>query len=419
MNLRVRDAINRLPLFAAMTLFAVLSMPMTTSADTTDVPDIKVQVDQLNSQIKDKRSKVKELDNLISGYKDKIAQQEAQQASLGNEVLILDNRVLKINLDIDRAKAESDALTLEISSLSVQIDAEGKHIDVQKSLASDLLRRIREMDDTSPIEVLLTKKSLSAFFDRLNEMKKIEGDLVVALDKVKADKTVLEANKKERDDKKLALLDQQAQLKKDALAMEAEKNMKLSLATETQNKQSEFESILSELRAQQQSTSDEISSVETKLKDKLDSVDQALARGDVLLNWPVDSSNGVTVTCKFHDPTYPFRNLFEHPGVDLRASVGTSVKAAAGGYVAWNKQGRLYGNYMMVVHPGNIATVYAHLTKFVAKPDTYVERGQEIGKSGGMPGMAGAGLSTGPHLHFEVRQNGIPVDPQNFLPSAE
>ena len=419
MNLRVRDAINRLPLFAAMTLFAVLSMPMTTSADTTDVPDIKVQVDQLNSQIKDKRSKVKELDNLISGYKDKIAQQEAQQASLGNEVLILDNRVLKINLDIDRAKAESDALTLEISSLSVQIDAEGKHIDVQKSLASDLLRRIREMDDTSPIEVLLTKKSLSAFFDRLNEMKKIEGDLVVALDKVKADKTVLEANKKERDDKKLALLDQQAQLKKDALAMEAEKNMKLSLATETQNKQSEFESILSELRAQQQSTSDEISSVETKLKDKLDSVDQALARGDVLLNWPVDSSNGVTVTCKFHDPTYPFRNLFEHPGVDLRASVGTSVKAAAGGYVAWNKQGRLYGNYMMVVHPGNIATVYAHLTKFVAKPDTYVERGQEIGKSGGMPGMAGAGLSTGPHLHFEVRKNGIPVDPQNFLPSAE
>ena len=250
-------------------------------------------------------------------------------------------------------------------------------------------------------------------------MKKIEGDLVVALDKVKADKTVLQANKKERDDKKLALLDQQAQLKKDALAMEAEKNMKLSLATETQNKQSEFESILSELRAQQQSTSDEISSVETKLKDKLDSVDQALARGDVLLNWPVDSSNGVTVTCKFHDPTYPFRNLFEHPGVDLRASVGTSVKAAAGGYVAWNKQGRLYGNYMMVVHPGNIATVYAHLTKFVAKPDTYVERGQEIGKSGGMPGMAGAGLSTGPHLHFEVRQNGIPVDPQNFLPSAE
>lgn len=419
MKERVRHAIIRLPFFVAMLALSVCIHPLNTSADTINGTDLKSQVDQLNQQIKNKRGKVSELDSLISGYKEKIAQQEAQAASLSNEILILDNRVVKINLDVDRTKAEIDALNLEISSLTMQIDAESKHIDTQKSFASDLLRRIQEMDDTSPIEVLLSKKSLSAFFDRLNEIKKLEGDLVDALDKVKADKVVLEANKKERDDKKLALIDQQTKLKTDALQAEAEKNMKLSLATQTQNKQSEFENALSELRAQQQQAADEISSVETKLKDKLDSVDQALARGDVLLNWPLDATNGITVTCKFHDPTYPFRNLFEHPGVDLRASVGTSVKSAAGGYVAWNKQGRLYGNYMMVIHPGNIATVYAHLTKFIAKPDTYVERGQEIGRSGGMPGQAGAGLSTGPHLHFEVRQNGIPVDPQNFLPSPE
>jgi murein DD-endopeptidase MepM/ murein hydrolase activator NlpD len=125
------------------------------------------------------------------------------------------------------------------------------------------------------------------------------------------------------------------------------------------------------------------------------------------------------ISAFFHDPTYPFRRLFEHPGIDIPTDVGTPIRAAAGGYVAWNKQGRQYGNYVMLIHPGGIATVYAHLSRFAAKPDTYVERGDIIGYSGGHPGDEGAGLSTGAHLHFEVRQNGIPVNPMQFLASLE
>lgn len=378
---------------------------------------IKSDVDQLDKQIKDKRNRVQELQSLIQKYQTRIDDQEKQQSTLENEVLILDTRITAKQLAIEQAKEELEAIRLEILSLEANIAAQSDRMVRQKQLSGELIRRIDRAERIPMHEILLTQPSLSAFFDRLEENRRLESDLSEALQKVKSIKQELEANKTQRDKKRLALEDQKKRLKKEELTLEAERNFKSSLAAETKNKQSEFERVLYELQRQQQGTADDISQLENKLKDKLDSIDEALARGDVLLNWPVDPSRGITAT--FHDPTYPFRHLFEHPGTDVRAAVGTSIKSAAGGYVAWNKKGRMYGNYTMVVHPGNMATVYAHLSKFTAKPDSYIERGDEVGLSGGRPGDPGAGLSTGPHLHFEVRKNGIPVNPENYLPDVE
>lgn len=376
----------------------------------------KTAVDELDKQIKDKRNRVQELNSLIEKYRDRIDEQENQQTSLENEVLLLDTRVTSKQLAIEQTKTELDVLRLEIQALEANIAAQTDRIGRQKGLAAELIRRIDKAERVPMHEVMLTNPTLSSFFDRLEENKRLGDDLTDSLKRVKSIREELESNKTQRDQKRLALEDQKKRLKKEELQLEAERNFKASLAVETKNKQSEFERVLYELQQQQQGTADDVAQLETKLKDKLDSIDEALARGDVLLNWPVDPSRGITAT--FHDPTYPFRNLFEHPGTDVRASVGTPVKSAAGGYVAWNKKGRMYGNYTMVVHPGNIATVYAHLSKFTAKPDTYVERGDQIGLSGGRPGDPGAGLSTGPHLHFEVRKNGIPVNPESYLPDV-
>jgi murein DD-endopeptidase MepM/ murein hydrolase activator NlpD len=101
-----------------------------------------------------------------------------------------------------------------------------------------------------------------------------------------------------------------------------------------------------------------------------------------------------------------------HSGVDLAAPAGTPVHAAGSGRarVAWNPGG--YGRYVIVDHGGGVATLYAHLESASVLTGDDVQAGAEIGSVGS------TGLSTGPHLHFEVRRDGRPVDPMPWLPAA-
>jgi len=72
--------------------------------------------------------------------------------------------------------------------------------------------------------------------------------------------------------------------------------------------------------------------------------------------------------------------------------------------------------YVMLIHGNGISTVYGHVNKILVKEDDFVMQGQPIALSGGLPGTLGSGpFTTGPHLHFEVRQDGVPVDPMDFL----
>lgn len=370
--------------------------------------------DELQSQIDEKQSRIKEIDSLMGNYKSKIKEQQAQSVSLENQVALLDNQIKEKQLAIERAQMQIDSLSIELQMLQKEIEIKGASITKQKGLIAGLIVEINKSDTTTPFEILLSKKSLSEYFSASEQLQRLNNDLGQTVSQLKTVKEELETKKGEEAERKKRVEEEKRTLDKESFTLEEEKNFKEALVLQTKNSEDEFQRILYELKQQQQGTSTDISRLEQKLKEQLATADEALARGDTYLSWPIDPSKGITAI--FHDPTYPFRNIFEHPGIDTRAKAGTEVRSAGGGYVAWTKTGKSYGNYMMIVHTNGLATIYAHLSKFIAKPDTFVSRGDLIGLSGGIPGTAGAGLSTGAHLHFEVRKDGIPVNPEKYLP---
>jgi murein DD-endopeptidase MepM/ murein hydrolase activator NlpD len=98
-----------------------------------------------------------------------------------------------------------------------------------------------------------------------------------------------------------------------------------------------------------------------------------------------------------------------HEGIDIGAASGTPIHAAAGGTVIWAGWLGGYGNLVVIDHHNSLATAYGHQSAIATAVGASVSQGQVIGYVGS------TGHSTGPHLHFEVRVNGTPVDPLGYL----
>lgn len=99
----------------------------------------------------------------------------------------------------------------------------------------------------------------------------------------------------------------------------------------------------------------------------------------------------------------------KHTGIDLRAQEGTPVAAAAAGTVVETGEGEYIGRFVTLRHADSYTTIYGHCSKVMVNRGQPVKKGQVIARSGN------TGRTTGPHLHFEIRKNGVPQDPLKYL----
>ncbi len=126
------------------------------------------------------------------------------------------------------------------------------------------------------------------------------------------------------------------------------------------------------------------------------------------LSMPLEKS---VLTSSFGNRKSPITGKWQfHKGIDLAAPKGTSVFACKSGTIKYiERNNYIYGNYIIISHAGGIESLYAHLSEILVEEDQLVSTSQQIGKVGD------TGLATGPHLHFEIKQNGESLNPNKYL----
>ena len=364
------------------------------------------EIDTLSGEIDEKRTAIDQLNRQIDSYKDKIENLQAQEASLYGEIDLLDNRIAKTELDIEAAEASIDLVNFELRSLEDEIQSVQDSLERHRELIAEVLRQIQVEDTAVPMQLFFGNDSFSQLFDSLERLENISDDLQKTVDQARATQVSLQEKLVNVEQKKEQLITLESSLQDDLDQLSEETGTKEFLIDQTQQSEAAFQQLLQEVRQEQTFINQQIIFLQQEIEGRLSETDQG---GDSsVLSWPVNPTlRGISAY--FHDPTYPFRHLFEHSGLDLPAAAGTPVLSAATGYVAWTKTGRLYGNYVMVIHASGVSTLYAHLSRIDVVADQFVARGDQIGAVGS------TGLSTGPHLHFEVRKDGIPTNPLDYL----
>lgn len=377
---------------------------------------VNKEIKEINDEIQDRQSQLKKLQEQQKEYEEAIQRRQSEKASLSNQLAILDNRIAKAELDIEVVETDIDRTELEIKKTDIEIEEKNKEIEDEKNDIVNVVRLIYKKDNVNPLEIMLLNDSLADFLSQVKYLEDLNDNIKESLDDLERLKRQLEKEKNKLDEQNQELKNSKEELKDKKEELASEKESKVYIIAQVSNSEKQYQRLLSEAEREQQEVAAEIASMEKLARAKLANLEgEKLEMNDNGLIWPVPKN---VITAYFHDPEYPFRNIFEHPGVDIRAGQGTVLKAAASGYVARATTGGATGyGYIMIIHGDGLSTVYGHVSKIYVDEDEYVIQGQTIGLSGGLPGTPGAGrLTTGPHLHLETRLNGIPVDPLSYLP---
>lgn len=375
-----------------------------------DIADIEKSISAQEKALSELRAKAAKYEQMIQG-------KQLQISSLEEQIAVFNNRIAKKEIDIEIAQKEIEQTRGKINFKNLEINEKKLEIESQKNKIMEFIKLIYKNDQRSYLEVLILNESFSDFFNYLAFTEDIEYKLKDVLDEVIILKDKLEADKDLLEREKQNLEKLETKLAQEKNKLDEEKEIKETLLRETRRSENVYKQLLSNAKEEQINADRDILRLEKEKRDLLKKKEAEETRllDSSILSWPVDPSRGITAI--FHDPDYPYRHLFEHPAIDVRVAQGTPIKAPANAYVGRVMDNGMGYSYIMLIHDNGLSTVYGHVSSILVQEDEFITRGQIIGKSGGAPGTPGAGrLTTGAHLHFEVRLNGIPVDPLNYLP---
>lgn len=379
------------------------------------VPTDAQSIDELNEELSSKRSSLQEAEKRISKFKEEIQIKKKEARTLNDQIEIIEDNITQISLSIDQTIVEIETTALEIERVDKEIEKRQAEIAHQKEVLGEYIRTIYELSQQSSVTVFLKYETFSEAVNETATLHELQERSHLVLQDIKQLKVELEQQEADLNDFKETLEKLHARQEQQQATLVTNRQSKETILVQTKNQEAKFADMLDEARKAHQAAEAEIKRIDAEIRERLraQGLDSLPSVGT--LDWPVEQIFGIS--CEFHCSGYPYAYLIgPHSGIDIPTYVGTPVKAPADAYVGrvHNAAGPGY-SYILLVHGGNVSTVFGHLSGFAVSEGDMVNRGSVIGYTGGAPGTSGAGLSSGPHLHFEVRVNNNAINPRQYL----
>ena len=395
---------------SALVVLAMLGVPWAEAA-----PSPEERRDDIAEELERLREQVDEAAAEEAGALAELEITRRIRADLDDTVTTLDSQIEAVETELRASEAASAAAQAHHAAAERQLRATRARLAQSRKVLQDqaVSRFMRNGVQTATLDVLLQVRDVRQLHDvaafveaagraqaevveRHRELEegtaRLEGETARASveaarrrDEVSTDKQQL-----------VAVRDEQARARS---LVAVEETREEQLLAQVQETRADYERRIVDLRAESENIS--------ALLRRRQAGQATTVRGEGQLAYPL--ANAV-VTSRYGFRTHPiFGTRRLHAGIDFHGSTGTPILAAEAGTMVFAGQRGGYGNTVVIDHGGSLATLYAHQSRLAVTTGDEVHQGEAIGAVGS------TGFSTGPHLHFEVRVGGTPVDPLNYL----
>ena len=316
--------------------------------------------------------------------RDDLSNVEAAQDELSKKMSQIEKDVKEMQKKVDNLNYMINQTSSQITDTEEKIKQKEKEMTEREDNLNERLRVMYKNGSIGFVDVLLGSNSISEFVSNMEIIQKIYQNDVEVLETLEKEYVELEDIKASLKEKKTKLAGQKEELAADKAELEAKKK---ELQAEEEKLKAEADRLTSEI---------------IKLMDK----NSPYVGGEFA--WPCPASR--YISSSFGNRLHPTLKVWMfHTGIDIGCSAGKDIVAAASGRVIMSQVYGGYGNCVMIDHGGGIVTLYGHASKLLVSKGDTVKRGQTIALVGS------TGRSTGPHLHFEVRENGQYINPMNYF----
>lgn len=359
--------------------------------------DLQQQQTDINKNISDKTQQSKAKSQEIQQTTDDISRLDGDISEIEAKISDTENKINQTQNDIS---AKQDEISVKETELA-------REMENQK----EAIRVMYESGHNNTLEMIIGSSTLSELIDHSSYLESLENKIETTIEEVNLIKSDLEKEKQELENKQKEYSQLQDQQQAYKFGLDDQKNQKNKLLSDAESQKNDLEAQIAEAKQLGSQVESQINSIFASMKSDSRTV-TARDRGTSAVGfmWPMDYKY---ISTYFGEST-PFQGF--HSGIDLANVEGTPVYAAADGTVTVatdmmsNGSYYGYGKYIIIGHNARYASLYGHLMGFAVSAGAEVKKGDIIGYEGS------TGWSTGPHLHFEIRENGSTVDPMGLLP---